>query len=355
MKINNKKEVKISVIIPVYNTAEYLPYLCTDIDNQTYTDFEVIFIDDGSQDNSLEILEKYASGRYNIKVIKEKHKGVSNARNVGLSHARGKYIRFLDSDDRIPKDSMEKLVYPIESLGEDIELVIANYRLISEITNMTGEGLEEKRLRGEDFVLDFIRYFETFYIGSNCNKLYKNEIIKKYNIQFDRKARWCEDLIFNIDYLMNIDVIYRVNTKLGVYDYINRSNTSNNTKSNNEHLYSVENIKQLRMKKGEMYCKKYNRSDDFLLYWKYDSLLADISIISKNKELTLSERYIKFCTYLKDNQVEDYLILKEKIDGNYDKKQYKLIKVLIQKKYFILGFIFYYIKGIISSIIKGKE
>ena len=94
--------IKISVIVPVYNVEKYLPRCIDSILNQTFTDFELILVDDGSTDNSGQICDTYAEKDSRVKVVHKKNGGVSKARNVGLDNVLGKYITFCDSDNSIP-------------------------------------------------------------------------------------------------------------------------------------------------------------------------------------------------------------------------------------------------------------
>lgn len=101
--------VQISIIIPVYNVAKYLPECLESILNQTFQDFEVICVNDGSKDNSLEILEEYGKKDNRIKIITKENGGAGSARNKGLEFAEGKYIQFLDGDDYFEPQMLEKL------------------------------------------------------------------------------------------------------------------------------------------------------------------------------------------------------------------------------------------------------
>ena len=101
--------VKISLIIPIYNEEKYLEECLDSVLNQTFTDFEIICINDGSTDSSLKILEKYKSISDKLKVITQENRGLGHARNRGLEIAKGEYICFLDGDDWLAKEAFEKL------------------------------------------------------------------------------------------------------------------------------------------------------------------------------------------------------------------------------------------------------
>ena len=111
--------IKVSVVIPVYNTYKYLPECLESVINQTLADIEIICINDGSTDFSSKILEEYASKDKRIKIISQNNQGVSCARNRGLEIARGEYIYFLDSDDKITLTALEELY----DIAEKISLI----------------------------------------------------------------------------------------------------------------------------------------------------------------------------------------------------------------------------------------
>ena len=126
MKNKKKKyEYDISIIIPVYNVEKFLGKCLDSLLEQTHNQekIQIILINDGSKDNSLEICNEYASSHKNIKVIDKKNEGVSIARNVGIKSATGKYIMILDSDDFLSKDSVENLYKFFEKHYEEIDLL----------------------------------------------------------------------------------------------------------------------------------------------------------------------------------------------------------------------------------------
>ena len=114
--------INISVVIPIFNTAPYLKECLDSVLNQTFTDFEVICVNDGSNDSSLEILKKYQQKDNRIKIINQENKGAGAARNVGIDHSRGEYILFLDSDDYLDKDTLNDCYEIAHSKSLDILL-----------------------------------------------------------------------------------------------------------------------------------------------------------------------------------------------------------------------------------------
>ncbi len=120
MPAKTKAKTKVSVIIPVYNTAEYLPKCLNSVINQTYPHLEIIAINDGSTDNSKPLLENYAQKDPRLKIINQKNQGLSAARNAGLKIASGDFITFVDSDDLIEPQMIEKMLAAIEKTHADL-------------------------------------------------------------------------------------------------------------------------------------------------------------------------------------------------------------------------------------------
>lgn len=203
----------ISIIMPVYNSENYLDKSIQSVLNQTYTDFEFIIVDDGSTDKSWEICCKYAEKDTRVKCYKVKNRGVSEARNYGLVHATKEYIRFVDSDDELPLDSLEKLIYPFENHPKS-DLVIGKFKATScEVFNEEIEG----EYSHHDFLETFSSHVPAFYYGVNWNKLYKKSIIEKYNIRFDKNVYWGEDFIFNCEYYSHCECIYFLPEYIHIY------------------------------------------------------------------------------------------------------------------------------------------
>jgi len=132
--------IAVSVIIPAYNAAPWLPMLFDGLDAQSFRNFEVIFINDGSTDETANLLDSYAVERSNVKVIHQPNRGVAIARNTGLDAAVGKYVAFVDADDAIAPTYLEKLVSLADSLDLDIAFCSA-WRFIRTPGDMTDANL----------------------------------------------------------------------------------------------------------------------------------------------------------------------------------------------------------------------
>ena len=191
---------KVSVILPVYNSQKYIAKTIDSILNQNYNNYELIIIDDGSTDGSLDICSKYLEKNNNIKILEQKNSGVSRARNKGIEKATGKYIMFIDSDDCYEPDCIKTMVNYMKN--KKVDLVSCSYSNFDLSNN--------KFLLQDTFVMNkFTEYFEklqkNYLFNQIWNKIYKLDIIKSNKIIFDENISIAEDLKFNIEYLKKCD------------------------------------------------------------------------------------------------------------------------------------------------------
>lgn len=199
--------MKLSVILPVYNTAQYLEKCINSILSQTFKDFELIIINDGSSDNSVDVIKRFTSNNaeYNEKIvyISQEHAGVSAARNAGLNIARGEYIAFVDSDDYIDEFTYELTIKQLEADKSDLLIFSLDY------INENGSPASNTPLKNNFYSTmdDFTEsYFRTgiMSIYPCVNKIYKHSIIDEYNMRFREELQLGEDRMFNYLYLDKI-------------------------------------------------------------------------------------------------------------------------------------------------------
>ena len=188
---------KISVIVPVYNVGCYVRKCIDSILVQSYTDFELLLIDDGSTDGSDKICDEYALRDNRVKVIHKPNTGVSNTRNIGINEASGYYIAFIDSDDWVEKYYLEKL------LPKDDELVICSL-IWEETQRQVRDIFSEKHFKNNE-IIHFLENNITsqMLVGPVC-KLFVTSLIKKYEIRFIEKLNHSEDFIFVLDYIISV-------------------------------------------------------------------------------------------------------------------------------------------------------
>lgn len=212
----------VSVIVPIHDARAYMRRCLDSLAAQTCKDIEIILIDDGSSDGSLEICGEYSARDSRFKTESQAHKGVSKARNRGLVMARGKYITFADSDDYLAPFAIEEYVSRAEEMGADL-VAAAFTRVINDVMIPLGDIKEDLLMTREHFACRMADAPADFYYGVVWNKLYRAEIIKKRHLYFSPRLKWCEDFLFNLEYLRYINAEYCVATiKKPLYFYVKR-------------------------------------------------------------------------------------------------------------------------------------
>lgn len=236
---------KVSVIVPVYNAESYLQRCIDSILNQTYTEFEIILINDGSKDNSGKICDEYAQKDTRIKVIHQKNSGVSKSRNVGLQAASGDYILFVDSDDYISPDMIEKLVQ--KAVVNKSDIVMCNYcidkgdDIFPVFMKYNGAYISSQQVKDGLLYL----YYTDNHIGlySLCNKLFKKSIYSLNDICFDVSLKRGEDAWFVFQCLKYCDRVDYISDIL--YFYYQNDNSIMHTLYDDQYEHWVNNRKRL--------------------------------------------------------------------------------------------------------------
>ena len=214
---------KVSIVMPVYNVENYIERAIQSVLNQTYENIELIIVNDQTKDNSMDIVHKYAISDKRIKVVnKEKNEGLGFARNTGMDLAIGKYIYFIDSDDYIESNTIEKCVTEIEKNNSDIVIFgySEDYEENNLVTNRNVFMYDDEIMTNVEFKNRFVELFTRTIIHSTCNKFYDVEVLRKNNIRF-RRVSMCEDTFFNLELvnkLENITIISDV-----FYHYMKRN------------------------------------------------------------------------------------------------------------------------------------
>ena len=296
--------ISISVLMPVYNSEKFLLETVQAVINQSYIDWELILVDDGSTDNSKEICTQLMNDDKRIKYIFQENLGVSHTRNVALENAQGKYIVFVDSDDLIHEDYLKILINSIEKNNSDIsvcnfiERKISNTGKVEDITRefYPKEVMEMSEMK--DYIMDF---GNSGLLNPLWNKIYKREIIENNNITFDEKVETGEDFIFNLQYFRKVKKISFIKDSL--YYYIRRNNNSITYKY-------IEN----------MYEKGWE------IHWLLESFLKDMGFYNEENAYVLYGNHLTgvFSAFL--NLYHDHCKLTSK-----EKKAY--IKKIISKSY----------------------
>ena len=189
----------ISVIVPAYNAEKCIKRCLNSIINQTYRNLQIIVINDGSADCTKKILEEYLKDDSRLVVINQNNTGVSQARNNGIKRATGKYLYFVDSDDYIKSDMIEKLYTQLSKS----ELCVCGF--INKYHDREVEGPLPFKTNGkksrDEYLHVMSEYLYSVYFGALWNKLYLTNIVKGKNIIFRKNISLAEDFIFNLEYL----------------------------------------------------------------------------------------------------------------------------------------------------------
>ena len=210
-------EPKVSIIVPVYNAEKSLARCVDSILNQEFRDFELILMDDGSKDRSGEICDGYARADARVVVVHKENSGVSDTRNQAIARARGTFLQFVDSDDWLTADATKLMVRAAEETGCD--MVIADfYRVVGEMVSRKGDIDADQVIGREAFVGFMMENPADYYYGVLWNKLYRRSLVEAHGIRMDAKLSWCEDFLFNLEYVRYATTFYALRTP--VYYYV---------------------------------------------------------------------------------------------------------------------------------------
>ena len=257
----------ISVIVPVYKVEKYLRECIDSIINQTYTNLEIILVDDGSLDNCPQICDEYAVKDSRIKVLHLQNGGVSRARNKGLDTATGEYITFVDSDDYIDKRYVEKLYASSTNNIADLTFCKIEQFCDSKRNKMTEYALNELN-DCKDCYNEFLNHIftltdfkENLIMCSACRILYKSKIINDNKLRFDEQIIFTEDRLFLLDCLKYCTKCSVVDEYLYYYRQVAESVT---------HKY-IDNFYEIQMSIYEK-TKKYIADTKILKILNFDTI-----------------------------------------------------------------------------------
>ena len=286
------KKVKVSVIVPVYNTEMYLEKCLSSLKNQTLKEMEFIVIDDGSTDKSFEIMKKYAKEDKRFRVYSKENEGVGKTRNLGIELSKGKYVGFVDSDDFISNDYFEELYNSAKKIDAEISVSPNVYMIENDKSKKISRPIDSHR--NKEVIDDFS--FLISDAGEQWDKIYKKSFLDKYNIRCLEDRVWFEDVWFST-------------------------------------LVAIYAKKVVVAKKGEYYCllrqgslsEFWNISEEFLfkglkLYKDFFVIVKDLDVDEKRRlhlRLKLREKMYMFVSIFKEtfdsnenvkNKVNEYIL-----------------------------------------------
>lgn len=258
----------LSIIVPVYNVEKYLQRCLDSILSQTFRDFEVILVDDGSTDSSSEICDSYSRTHPQIRTLHIQNSGPANARNVGLDNVseHSKYVSFIDGDDFIEKSMYEEM---LAEFDDNTDAIISNfiieYDTESLLINTFDPVPESIELTIKNFLCDGDA-------ASLWNKIYRLNLIRKNMLRF-RDYRYAEDFLFNIDYLTRSQSVRKIDSCL--YHY-NRNNQQSIVATEGRSYSNVPYFMEIMYTAKDIFSSSgFGTKFDIPLIWRVQLLKSD--------------------------------------------------------------------------------
>lgn len=307
----------VSVIIPVYNVEKYIRQCLDSVIDQTFTNFEVILVDDGSTDRSGDICDEYSKRDTRFKAIHKMNGGSSSARNIGIDASLGECIYFLDSDDWIEKETLEVLLL---NMGKNSRSIVICGYAISDGSSVISKTKQEFFTNDSKQIIN--RFIRKEYSYSVWNKLYCRKLIKENRIYFPTRIKYGEDQSFNLIYLSYCDNSIVISQSLYNYRIRKGSITNNFSIDSLEHYKASEDLIIKAFKENNKY-EEYKELIAAHYIYVFNDFFGSIFRINN---LSITKKYLIF---------KDIFI-------DFNKKGFhkiKFIKYLIEKKK-IIGIIF---------------
>ena len=308
----------LAIIIPVFNAEKYLHECIQSVLKQSFTDFEVILINDGSTDSSGLICNQFAIEDNRINVIHLDNKGVSAARNVGLAQAKSEWICFIDSDDYISDNYFQPI---LKYKNSDFIMVNVSVDTDGDVFNFTNYPTKK---------LDVNSFFSNYKLYPNFagpwSKFFKSYIIKNNNIQFDSNLSFGEDALFNLQYLSYCKIIYVTNESYYIYrEHLNSLSKKQFTYQETRYLFDA-----LQKELHKYSIKAYQQNilsplNNILLALYNDKNLDNKFTILELENLVISNYFEIMLLY--KNSVLKYLFCLSKSIRNY-----RFLNLIIKNK-----------------------
>lgn len=316
---------KVSIIVPVYKTEKYLFRCIESILSQSFNDFEVIFVDDGSPDNSGRICDDYAKIDKRIKVFRKENGGVATARNEGLKRASGDYITFVDSDDYLDSEWLEQLVTAIEDNQTDLVLSGFTYvdeksveisKVVRRIGNWDIRGLDSKI----NYMISNVLYFGNGW--EVCTSLFRRKIILDNQIMFCTECHnFAEDMGFMLEYLLYCDSVVATG-KTGYY-YIQHSGSM---MANSVGRIKLDELNEVAFQFGKRFLRRTKKWRAYILlyYLIMDNQYCHVPLSGEEfKKIGYSNKVIKR-SYWHDKWIRRLWICYPELVNLYGKKEARI-------------------------------
>lgn len=308
----NVKKPLVSVVIPIYNSSKFIMKTLSSLDKQSFRNYEIIMINDGSTDNSMDILKSYSINKNNVILYDQKNSGVSAARNKGIELANGEFVTFLDSDDIYAPTFLEKML--AKQNEKNADLIYCGFNRIG----MSGKLSKISNIFEEGNILNFYLQRNGYFHFSGM--LIRRKILLDHMINFEVGRNISEDLLFTVKLLSNVDC-YCV--KENLFHYVERSESIMTSNWSKDKWFSdIEGRRAILSYLTENYNKKDKsevlKSASAFIFQREISYLTDCLKKMKYKEI---KTYLKSPEFCKKEKLFEEDILKHK-----DKKKFLVIK-----------------------------
>lgn len=310
---------KISIIVPIYNVEKYLNRCIDSILAQTFTDFELILVDDGSTDNCIKICNEYAEKDNRIVVIHKENSGLSAARNTGLDIATGEYIGFIDSDDYIHPQMYEILYSKI--IKSNCDLAISRFKKIynneDEFKEYNIDSIKYYKLNSKEALNELCGNNSVQFVIA-CNKLYKKNLFDKLRYE-DGRYHEDEFIIHNLLYKCR-DIVY---IELDLYNYYQREGS---IMKNNSPKRIIDSLDAYESRMKFFYKNKMNNLTDYIAYFYVIKFFNEYK-----KEFIINNNYNK---KMKRSFLNNIIFLLNSSKFNIKEKLSFIIFLLSEKLYY---------------------
>lgn len=292
---------KVSVIVPVYQAENFIQKCVQSIRNQTYDELEIILIDDGSTDGSLQVCNELQEKDGRIRVIHQENRGVSVTRNRGIKEAVGEYILFVDADDVIEANMIEYMLQ--KGMETDSEIVICGFDYVYEDRVETQIPIEKEGNYSKGYIYtNFWEFYKGGILHNIGNKLYSKKILERNKILFNEYRPVLEDVQFCLDVIKEVDNVYICRDNF--YKYIMQANQFSTQKRYRKNFYS-----SLQEVFEYVYDCGIEKSKDFYLVYMDAILLTLKNEMYRGKgnyQIILSE-YENICNLKYVNEASEYI------------------------------------------------
>lgn len=328
-----RKNIKLSVIIPMYNCEKYISRLINSITNQDYNNYEIILLNDGSTDNTKNIINSVNDERFIV--INKQNSGVSDTRNKGLKKITGDLVTFIDSDDYISSNYFSTIIN-IYNTNNEPDLI--NFGFYSEVEDENFKILSSDKIKYKSILYknknqikkDFVNLWDNTMLYNLWNKVYKVNLIKDNKINFI-KENWGEDVVFNREYLLNINTLY--NSDKCFYHYI-RERKGALTKSFKSNFFE---IRKKEFYEYNEYFEKWDISKDKYYEFSCRRFIERVLGCLENtysSQMNFKAKYNEFKRIISDVDVNNALK-----NAKFKSKKVKLLVIPIRFKMILLEMI----------------